>query len=93
MAMREQIKRLQDAVAEKSLSASCGVMTPVEDDDDDCWSTADSSSPDRNSLFERLVSLLCIADELLLNVFFFRIFAPIESNSEFYETTIDEDDV
>jgi len=74
VAMREQIKRLQDAVAEKSLSASCGVLTAVEDDDEDCWSTADSSSPDRNSLFER-------------------IFAPIESNSEFYETTIDEDDV
>jgi len=72
VAMKEHIKKLQDAVAEKSLSASCGPPTPIEDED--CWSTADSNSPDRNSLYER-------------------IFAPIESNSEMYETTIDEDDV
>jgi len=72
VAMKEYIKKLQDAVAEKSLSASCGPSTPIEDED--CWSTADSNSPDRNSLYER-------------------IFAPIESNSEMYETTIDEYDV
>merc|ERR1712168_1271956 len=71
-AMKEQIKRLQDAVAERSLSASCG-PSPVDNNSssDDCWSTTDSNSPDRNSLYER-------------------IFAPIESNSELYEETIDE---
>jgi len=76
-AMKEQIKRLQDAVAERSLSASCGPSsTPADNNssDDDCWSTTDSNSPDRNSLYER-------------------IFAPIESNSELYEETIDEDDI
>ena len=59
-AMKEQIKRLQDAVAERSLSASCGPSsTPADNNssDDDCWSTTDSNSPDRNSLYERSVFL------------------------------------